>query len=102
MVFNENKPGIWTYENDEDFIIGVLLKIEHDVGPSKSMLYTLSVDEKPISVWGSTILDQRMLGIKVGGLIRITYKGLGEAKPGLNAPKIFKVELDDGIVEDKE
>jgi len=78
----------------EDSVTGVLLKIEEDVGENKSKLYTLEVNEKPVNVWGSTILDQRMVGIKVGDLIKIVYKGLGEKKQGRNAPKIFQVLVD--------
>jgi len=94
MVFEENNPGIWEYKDDGDMIEGKLLKIQSDVGPSDSMLYTLEVDGKPINFWGTTILDQRMVGINVGDLIQVIFKGLGEAKAGKNAPKIFQVLVD--------
>ena len=94
MTFKENEPGFWKPENEGDSIEGVLLKIEDNVGANKSMLYTIEKDGKPTSVWGSTVLDQRMVGIKVGELIRITYKGLGEKVGGKNPAKIFKVEVD--------
>lgn len=94
MAFEENNPGFWIPEAEEDSITGVLIKIEEDVGTNKSMLYTIEADNKPTNIWGSTILDQRMIGMKVGDLIRITYKGLGEKSGGKNAPKIFKVEYD--------
>ncbi len=32
--------------------------------------------------------------VKVGDKVKITFKGLGEKKPGQKAPKIFKVEVD--------
>ncbi len=94
MAFEENNPGFWEYEKDGDSIMGVLIKIEDDVGSNSSKLYTLEVDTKPTNVWGSVILDQRMVGIKVGDLVKIVYKGLGEAKAGHNAPKIFQVLVD--------
>lgn len=100
MVFKENEPGIWKPEKDGDSITGVLIKAEDDVGAMKSKLYTLEVkgetEPEILSVWGSAILDKRMLGINIGTLIRITFKGLGEPSPGKKAPKIFKVEYDDG------
>ncbi len=102
MGFQENNPGVFEFKDENQSLTGVLIKVQHDVGPSDSMLYSLEVDGKPWNVWGSTILDQRMIGIKVGDLIRITFKGLGEAKPGKNAPKIFKVELDDGKSDEPE
>lgn len=94
MAFQENNPGFWIPENEGDSITGVLIKIEEDVGTNKSKLYTIEQDEQPTNIWGSTILDQRMTGIKVGNLIRITYLGLGEKVGGKNPPKIFKVEVD--------
>lgn len=94
MAFTENNPGFWKPEKEDDSIEGVLIKIVENVGANKSMLYTIEKDGKPTNIWGSTILDQRMVGIKVGDLIRITYKGLGEKVGGKNAPKIFKVEVD--------
>ena len=93
MVFQENNPGFWEIEKEDDSISGVLINIQENVGANKSMLYTIEQDKKPTNVWGSAILDQRMVGVKIGDLIRITYKGLGEAKQGHNAPKIFKVEV---------
>ena len=94
IVFEENNPGIWEYSKDGDTLEGVLISIQKEVGPTKSMLYTLETKEGILSAWGSAILDQRMMGIKVGNVIQIVYKGLGEAQAGKNAPKIFKVLVD--------
>lgn len=96
MAYKEVNPGMWTPEKDGDCIEGVFIRAEKDIGLNKSMLYHLESDAKPISVWGSTILDQRMAWIKPGQKIRITFKGLAEKKTGKNAPKIFKVEVDEG------
>jgi len=94
MAFEENNPGIHEFKNEDDELTGVLIKIQDEVGPQDSMLYTLEVEGKPVSVWGCAILDQRMIGIKVGDNIKIVYKGLGEARAGQNAPKIFQVLVD--------
>lgn len=102
MAFKENNPGFFEFKEIEDSVTGVLIKIEENVGEHKSSLYTLEVDEKPVHVWGSTILDQRMVGIKVGDLIRIVYKGLGEKKSGKQPPKIFQVLVDRPEVKHKE
>jgi hypothetical protein len=58
------------------------------------MLYTIENAEGIKNVWGSAVLDQRMAGVKIGEKVRITYKGLGDKKPGKNPPKLFKVEVD--------
>lgn len=93
MTYEEVNPKIWEYEEDGDFIEGILVGVKHDVGPNKAMLYSID-DGTIINVWGSTILDSRMCLTKKGDKIKITYKGVGEKKPGQNAPKIFKVEID--------
>lgn len=92
-------PTQWTYEKDGDFIEGVLVQVQSEIGANKSMLYSVETPEGVKSVWGAAILDSRMIAVKVGDKIKITYKGLGESKSGKNAPKIFKVEVDreDGV-----
>jgi len=95
MTYEEVNPSTWTYEKEGDFIEGVFIATQHDVGVNKSNLYNLETQDRGIlSVWGSAILDQRMALVKPGDKIKITYQGLGEAKSGKNAPKIFKVEVD--------
>ena len=96
MVFKEINPDIWKPEKDGDAIEGILVKVEKDVGPNESALYSLEISPEVFkSVWGSVILDQRMSLVKVGQKVRITYKGLGEKKVGgKNPAKLFKVEVD--------
>lgn len=96
MVFEEVETGLWKPEEAEDEIQGVLLKVQENVGSNKSYFYTLEVDKKPIGVWGSAILDPKMLAVDIGDLIKIRYDGLGEAKGGHSAPKLFTVFIDTG------
>ena len=94
MVFTEINPTDWTYEKDGDFIEGILVRVQDNIGPNKSLLYSLETLEGVKIVWGATILDQRMALVNVGEKIKITYKGLAEPKAGKQAAKIFKVEVD--------
>ena len=94
MAYEEINPGIWTYEVEGDFVEGIFVKAEKNVGPQNSMMYHLEVEEKPMSIWGSAILDQRMMWAKPGDKTKITYKGLAEATIGKKPAKIFKVEID--------
>ena len=95
MSYKEIDPSFWKAENDGDFIEGIFIGTEHEVGENKSELYTIESDSKPIKVWGSTILDQKMIAIKQGDKIKITYLGKAEAKAGRNPAKLFKVERDE-------
>jgi len=92
MDFEEINPQTWKPEQDGDSVTGELVKKEHDVGVNHSNLYHLkTVDGKQISVWGSTVLDNRLEFVEEGAVIRITYKETKENKRG-QPVKIFKVE----------
>lgn len=95
MAYKEIDPKTWTYEKDGDFIEGILVRKQSDIGLNKSMLYSVETPEGVENVWGATILDERMALVKEGKKVRITYKGLAEAKAGKHAAKIFKVEVDE-------
>lgn len=95
MTYEEINPQDWVYKNDGDFIEGILVRVQENIGPNKSMLYSIDTPNDGVkSVWGATLLDQRMALVKVEQKVKITYKGLGEAKGGHSAPKIYKVEVD--------
>ena len=94
MTYEEINPEVWTYEKDGDFVEGVLVATQKDVGVNKSMLYSIETSEGVKSVWGAAILDSRMSFVKNGDKVKITYKGLAEKKGGKNPAKIFKVEVD--------
>ena len=95
MAYKEVNPEIWSYENEGDCIEGILVLKQEDVGDNKSRMYSIETPEGVKNVWGSAVLDNRMAFVKVGSKIKITFKGLGDAKAGRKAPKIFKVEVDD-------
>ena len=95
MAYEEVNPTTWIYKNDGDFIEGELLRVQDNVGPNASKLYSIDTPEGVKSVWGATILDERMALVKVGDKVKITFKGLSEQKTkGKNPAKIFKVEVD--------
>ena len=91
--WKENTGNFWKAENEDDEITGLLVDIQNEVGVNKSTIYTIQEKEsgEHVGVWGSTILDSRMKGISMGMEVRIVYKGLGDAKPGQNAPKLWQV-----------
>lgn len=95
MAYKEINPSIWKYEKDGDFIEGILVRVQSDVGENESNLYSIENSNGVLNVWGSAILDERMTLAKIGDKIKITYKGLAkECKKGKNPAKIFKVEVD--------
>jgi len=94
MAYERIDVGAWIPKNPNDQIEGVYIAKQEDVGVNHSNLYTLEVGKKSVNVWGSVILDAKMTALKPGDKIKIVYLGLGEAKPGQNAPKQFDVFVD--------
>ncbi len=95
MAYKEINPSTWTYSLEGDFIEGVLVRIQADVGQNESMLYSIETPIGVKSVWGATVLDERMALAKVGDKIKITFLGHAkEAVKGKNPAKLFKVEVD--------
>lgn len=93
-MYQEINPQNWNYSKDGDFIEGVLVRVQDNIGVNESMLYGIETPEGVKNVWGATILDERMALVKVGDKVKITFKGLAEKKQGKNPAKIFKVEVD--------
>ena len=94
MAFEEVNVDLWKPLNAGDTIEGVFIGVDRDVGANNSNLYTLNVNDKPVGVWGSTVLDPKMSAVIPGDLIKIQFDGLGKAKGGHSAPKLFKVFID--------
>ena len=94
-MYQEINPEMWAPAKDGDFVEGVLVRKQSDIGENKSMLYTIKTSEGMRNIWGSAILDERMALVNLEEKIKITYKGVSkEAKKGHNPAKIFKVEVD--------
>lgn len=90
--FEAIEPNIWKPEKEEDQVEGLYLLKKENVGPNGSTAYYFQPDSGgQVMVWGCIVLDNRMLLVKIGDYLRITYKGKKE-----NAKKqkvnIYKVE----------
>lgn len=78
-----------------EYIDGDYLGFTSDVGPNKSRLYHLKHRGSFVSVWGATILDQRMDALQPprGAQVMIQYLGDVETGRRLNAAKNFRVKV---------
>lgn len=77
---------------------GKLVKIETNVGPNESTLYTIKKDDnEEVKVWGSTVLDDRFLGIPEGTYVRVNYEGLKKGKNGKSYHN-YKVYVDEDSI----
>jgi len=103
VIYKESTGNFWKPTKDGDFVEGLYINKETNVGQNKSNIYYIEKleDHDVVQIWGTTILDQRMTPVRVGQQVKITYKGLGEkGKGGKQAPHIWKVEYADVDVDD--
>lgn len=88
---------IWDKEA-EPVLMGALTKIERNVGPNESTLYTVKKDDgKELKIWGSTVLDDRFLGVPEGTYVKVSYEGLKKGKNGKSYHN-YKVFIDEDSV----
>lgn len=92
MVFVNVEPVVWKPQNEGEQIEGVLIGKQEKMPGEMSARYFLENKEGQHLVWGSTVLDDRMATIKVGDIIRITFKGVVKNKRKQDV-KIFSVEV---------
>ena len=96
--YKESTGNFWKPTKKGESVEGLLINKETDVGANKSIIYYIEKlsNNEVVQLWGTTILDHRMVPVKIGQQVLITYKGLGEkGKGGKQAPHLWKVEYKD-------
>jgi len=100
MAYNEIDPDdikIWDPKKQGEELLGTYTKLQENAGKYKSNLYRIKTEKgERYAVFGSTILDDKMSGVKPNSKIKIVFDGIGEGKD--NDFKKFKVFVDDGSV----
>lgn len=88
--YEDVPENFWEPKEVEDSVSGILIKIQREVGPNKSSLYSLEGKDGAVNlVWGSTVLDNKMAAVVVGNDIKIIYLGV---KSGKQDYKDYKVQ----------
>ena len=90
------QPEVYKFENVGESLEGVYLshegkEIDHQGKQIRGARYYFHTEGGPKMVWGAAVLDSQMKFVRVGSEVRIEFEGLGEAKSGQSAPKMFKV-----------
>lgn len=94
----EDSSNIWDKEAPLE---GEFVKVEPDTGPNKSNLYTIKTEKgEEVKVWGSTVLDDKLLGVPMGTFVRIEYEGKLKSKKGTEYHG-YKVFLDEASKPDE-
>ena len=77
--WNKIETEIWNPEEGDE-VSGNYLGVQEEVGENKSNLYTIKTDDsKQVGVWGSKVLDGKMIGLQIGQQVKIKF--LGKVKP---------------------
>jgi len=87
-------PDVWSPEKEGDNIEGIYVKKKENVGKNNANLYIIDVGGVFKSIWGSTVLDDKMDHVFEKDQIRITYLGDDKDK-GYHKFKVEKEELED-------
>ena len=91
------EPQLWKPSQEGDVIKGVLVGKSRpkEGGIGISARYYISSKEGAFYVWGTMLLDERLLFVNVGQTVKITYQGQEEYKE--NMLNLFKVEVAENV-----
>lgn len=83
--------SVWDKESPLE---GTFVRTQEDVGPKKSKLHVIKTDEGEVKAWGSTVLNDKLLGVPSGAYVKIEYGGMKQGKNGQDYHD-YKVFIDD-------
>ncbi len=100
MVWKDRTAAAWPPKDVDEgnSIEGTILRIEENVNATaenKLFDYVLDVKGEELRVWGSKMLNLQLGKNDIGKQVRIKYLGTGKAQKGKNAPKLFKVQVNE-------
>lgn len=67
------------FEEENQSVAGKYLSMSQEVGENNANVYNIETEDGIKSIWGTTVLDQKMSLLKIGDDIKIIY--LGKVKP---------------------
>ncbi len=88
----EKEPvKMWEPDTVGEFIQGIYIDREEDVGQFKSNLYNVKTKDGEVKFWGSTVLDSLMEKVPLSSEVKITFQGKKPSKTGKKAWKDYNV-----------
>lgn len=92
--YEDIEQEFWEYKEENDAVSGIYLSMQTGAGENKSNVYNLEMPNRKImSIWGSTVLDNKMKLVKFGDDIKIIYLGeKSETGKGSRRYKDFKIQ----------
>lgn len=96
----EELPEQWKPEKDGDSIEGRYFQKKENVGKNKANLYIIEVKSELKAIWGCKVLDDKMIYVNIGDILRITYKGLEKGKKQDYHKYDVEKDFDEGEIPD--
>ena len=90
-----------SYDFEQNSVLeGKYIQKRTGVGPNNSCVYEIQQDNGTVvSMWGSTVIDFRMVNVPFNSMIKIEYKGLVKNPKSKRFYKDFDIFIDDDNVE---
>ena len=102
MPWKERAIAAWPSADAQkgDAIAGKILRTEANVNakendPNPLTDYILDANGIETRVWGAKLLNLQLTKRDIGKEVKITFDGFGKAQKGKNAPKLFRVEVNE-------
>lgn len=80
-IVDKKESSTWNYKEQPE-MVGVYRGVEYNVGENAGTLFRFDDGTQEISVWGTTVLTDKLITIPVGDEVKIVYTGLKKAKRG--------------------
>lgn len=94
-----DETAVW---DRKEPIEGELISVKDNVGPNSAMMYTLKTKDGTVSIWGSTVLDNKFEHVPVGVIVRIEPQGLVKSEASGRSYQDYKVFFKDTKTEKDE
>jgi len=78
---------------------GTFVRTEENIGPKKSKLHVIKTNQGEVKAWGSTVLNDKLLGVPTDTYVKIEYGGMKQSKMGQDYHD-YRVFMDTDSVED--
>lgn len=88
---------MYAFENKGDRFEGIFVASIPDIGENESTVHVFKHEGRRIGIWGSTILDTRMVDVQRGDSALIVFEGMDVSPKTGRTFKSFKVYRKKGL-----
>lgn len=90
-VEQTTEQEFWKPELQGEELVGVIVQIYDGQFGKQYTIRTEKEDAPDVVTPSHAVLQNRLLNVSSGDFVRIVFDGVGEAKKGQSAPKMYRV-----------